>query len=144
MLSRNALIGVTVAILGITAVPVASYGVPAQERRANCAARASQCATLIVHVYIVNGGIERLSQERSRLPRKVPDETQPLRIGKLGPDGEVTTDRITYKHKLRMAPGRYRIAVIERAAPGAHAYQSKTLTMSAGQTLAIMLYVYEE
>jgi hypothetical protein len=135
---------VVLAILGIAAMPAVSYSAHAKELQANCAAKASRCATLIIHVYIVNGGIERMSQERSRLPRRVPDETQPLRIGKLGPDGEVPTNRITEKHKLRVAPGRDRIAVIDRAAPGAHAYQAKNVTVSAGQTLSAVLYIFEQ
>jgi hypothetical protein len=110
---------------------------------------------------------EQRAEERRRYPHGVPDEGPEgplLRINKLGPEGNVLSTSVTGNHKLRVTPGRYGVAVIERPpgpykktiingpahevveeeAFGTHVYVSKKVAVRAGQTLEVMLTVIDK
>jgi hypothetical protein len=104
------------ALVGIAAIPGVSFSASGKKSQ-TCLAKAAKCSTLIVHVYAPNPEAlspEQRAEERRRYPHGLPDENPLLRINKLGPGGDVLSTSITKKHELRVAPGRYGVAVIER------------------------------
>jgi hypothetical protein len=134
-------VAVLAAVLGIAAIPAASYPAHAAKHQAGCAAKAPRCATLIVHVY-GGGGPRPTPEELSRFPNGRPLAGQPLRIARLGPDARVHSSRITQRHTLRLSPGRYGVAAMSGGF-GTEVLATKKVTLSAGQTLEITLHINE-
>jgi hypothetical protein len=132
-------------VLGSAAVPAAGLS---QEKRAPnwvCPAQVSKCATLIVHVYVdFGGGPEEPVEPQTPVPPPKPAETAPLLIEKLrGPGaerGEVLGTWLTKEHKLRVAPGRYQVAVAG-SQPTTIQTSWKRVTASAPRTLEVTLRI---
>ena len=106
-------------VLGIAAIPAASDS-------------AASKATLIVHVYSTVGS-EVLPGE----PSLVPDETDPVRVTKLGRHGEPLNSRETKDHTLHVSPGLYEIALAVHTT-----YRGRRqVTLHGGQTREVTLTV---
>ena len=90
-----------------------------------CTAKASRCATLIIHVYGSGGPAPGLD--------RAPLETQKVRVEKLGAHDEVLASIVTRNHRLRIAPGRY------KATLGGEGMFGKKVVVRAGQAREITL-----
>jgi hypothetical protein len=136
-------------VLEIVAAPAASAHL--KKPHWLCGAKASQCATLIVHTRLV--GCPLAHRECRPQPLRNP---KALRISKLGSGprcdngklprcwGKVLGNWYTEAHKVRVTPGHYGIADLESDSPTARLVLlsfSKEVMVSVGQTLEVTLDV---
>ena len=97
-------------------------------------------ATLTVHVYVEGG------PDRGGVPAcagtQCPSETQPLRISRLGPNGEVVSSVETAEHTIHVSPGTYEILALGRYVSGVDVgFTSTTEAVGAGQELEVTLKI---
>ncbi len=102
----------------------------AKQARVLCTAKASKCATLIIHTYGSGGRPGRNPGERrGRRPTSFK-----VSVYKLGRHGEVLGSLGTYKHRLRVTPGRYEVRRSDK----------HTVVVRAGQTREVTVEIAEK
>ena len=73
------------------------------------------------------------------------NETRPLRISRLGRNGEVLSSVETKEHAIRVAPGKYEIVALGRYVDGVDVgFSPTTVNVSAGQKLEVSLEIAEK
>lgn len=146
---RRVSIGVTVAVLGLAAVPALSFSA-SKRRHQSCAngkaLRHQKCvrltapevlsATIIVHVYASYGTECTVEQAANHECGPSLEEGARLRVSRLGPSGEVVRSMKTKSHTVQVAPGRYEVEL----AVGTDD-QPQRATVTAGRTVEVELLV---
>lgn len=124
-LPRRVGIGLIVAAFAGTAFPAVSTATMVKKHKVLCASkRASECATLVVHVY-GNGGP---NGKRVRL------ESQKVNIVQLRAGGKGSSVIVTREHRVHVIPGRYKVSLggpFERKVI-LHAGQTREITLEIG------------
>ena len=128
------------AVVGIAAMPAVSSSANAKKPHWLCPLHAPTCATVVVHVYFKAASRPRHKAEVRLLERFL------LHVGQQGEKcGTQSTDAsrcfYTKNDTLGLAPGSYEVAAVEtnRARTQSRAYDSKVVTVDAGQTLEVTL-----
>jgi hypothetical protein len=102
-------------------------------------------ATLVVHLVDRAGGVVLVGEPE----KETSDESSLIRIQTLGPENEVVSSVLTPDHTWPVAPGHYTIAAAQEV-PRGHIQvyegndETKEVTVSAGQTVEITVYIQSE